>query len=391
MFGFGGRAAPARVATDCVVPVGFFDNTIIFRTLVLYTLFAFDDVLDPYRLRTSLARVVAQPGWNKLGARVRRNTSGDLDHHIFLSYSEERPAIGYDHLDLGDGNLEDHPAASHIPKPSHDSHSTVVSDPDKLVDLYSSPGIPKGLDDYIYSDRPELGLRVVSFKNKTIVVLHWIHRMLLQRPVKRMYLSSPRATCCWPGRVIQAMTASLSRDSETTIAVQQAYQFRPVLKDLNPVGRPFLSNCVSFLVSLMPAKDVTLKPLSHLASSIRHLIKEQGIREQVEAYTSLVREDPANHAPPFFGESGMQLIMFSNWSKSNLFATDLSAAAAKSRSEPLCSSYLQSVQGPCNFNDGIIVVGKDMQGNHWLSGYRAWGLWGLMEEEIARQRTQLMV
>jgi hypothetical protein len=67
--------APQRVPTDLVVPVGFFDDTIIFRTFVLYTLFVFDDVLDPERLHTSLERVVSRPGWNKLGARLRRNVS----------------------------------------------------------------------------------------------------------------------------------------------------------------------------------------------------------------------------------------------------------------------------------------------------------------------------
>lgn len=77
MFGFFSRPpkAPQRVPTDLVVPVGFFDDTIIFRTFVLYTLFVFDDVLDPERLRTSLERVVSRPGWSKLGARLRRNVS----------------------------------------------------------------------------------------------------------------------------------------------------------------------------------------------------------------------------------------------------------------------------------------------------------------------------
>lgn len=65
--------APERVPTDVVVPVGFFDDTIIFRTFVLYTMFVFDDVLDPQRLRSSLERLVNRPGWNKLGARLRRN------------------------------------------------------------------------------------------------------------------------------------------------------------------------------------------------------------------------------------------------------------------------------------------------------------------------------
>ena len=75
MFSFfsGQPQAPQRVPTDLVVPVGFFDDTIIFRTFVLYTLFVFDDVLDPEKLRTSLERVVNRPGWKKLGARLRKN------------------------------------------------------------------------------------------------------------------------------------------------------------------------------------------------------------------------------------------------------------------------------------------------------------------------------
>lgn len=70
---FGQKKAPERVVTDRVVPVGFFDNTILFRTFVMYTLFVFDDVLEPEKLRSSLERVVSRPGWNKMGARLRRS------------------------------------------------------------------------------------------------------------------------------------------------------------------------------------------------------------------------------------------------------------------------------------------------------------------------------
>lgn len=75
MFGFCSRQpkAPERVPTDTVIPVGFYDGTILYRNLIMYTLFVFDDVLDHQRLRTCLERVVSRPGWNKLGARLRRN------------------------------------------------------------------------------------------------------------------------------------------------------------------------------------------------------------------------------------------------------------------------------------------------------------------------------
>ncbi|KAL7785686.1 hypothetical protein V8C43DRAFT_290752 [Trichoderma afarasin] len=481
-FFFNPSKAPQPVPTDKIVPVGFFDDTIIFRTFVLYTLFVFDDVLDPQSLRTSLERVVSRPGWNKLGARLRRNDRGQLEHHIPASFSPDRPAVGFEHVDHGALAVEDHPAGSCIPHAPRNGRPAIVGDPDKLSELIYGQETPRYLDDYIYTDRPQLGLRVVSFKNSTIVVLHWIHlsfdamakksllnawMLMLQgredkipeplapddyilehcgkKPTEphvlaEYHMSKPglvwwvlqncynlvvkkqehRMVCVpaayitklrekalaelsaqapsekWEapflseGDILLAWTtrlaiANLPENSETPIAVQQAYQWRPILKDLIPDKRPFLSNCVGFLVTLVPAKDVLQKPLSYLASQIRRSIKEQGSREQVEAYTSLIRLDPANRAPPFFGSTSMQLLMFSNWQKANMYATDLSAAAVTPRRTPLTPSYVQSVQGPYNFSDGIIVVGKDLEGNYWFSGNRAKGLWGMMEKKMEEE------
>ncbi|PTB37401.1 hypothetical protein M441DRAFT_30547 [Trichoderma asperellum CBS 433.97] len=484
MFGFfsSPATAPQHVPTDLVVPVGFFDDTIIFRTFVLYTLFVFDDVLDPERLRTSLERVVSRPGWNKLGARLRRNDRGELEHHVPAVFSPDRPAVGFDHVDYSALAEEDHPAASCIPRPPCNGRPAVVGDPDDLSELIYGHEVPKTLDDYIYTDRPQLGLRVVSFKNSTIVVLHWIHlafdatakkslldawmlmlqgreneipeplapqeyilercgknptephalaehhvsklglvwwalqnsyNLIVRKKEHRMvcvpaaYLVKLRekalaelaaqATCeksevpflsegdillAWVSRLAMA---NLSEDLEKTVAIQQAFQWRPMLADLIPDKRLFLSNCVGFLSTLMPAKDLLQKPLSYTASQIRRSIKEQSSREQIEAYTSLIRLDPANRAPPFFGNSSMQLLMFSNWQKANMYGTDLSAATVTPRRTPLTPSYVQSVQGPYNFSDGIIIVGKDAGGNYWLSGYRAKGLWGMMEKKMEEE------
>lgn len=64
---------PQRVSTDEVIPVGLFDDTIIFRNFAFYALFNFDSVLAPGLLHDSLGGLINQPGWNKLGARLRRN------------------------------------------------------------------------------------------------------------------------------------------------------------------------------------------------------------------------------------------------------------------------------------------------------------------------------
>jgi hypothetical protein len=78
-------------------------------------------------------------------------------------------------VDLSNWAVEDHPTASHIPRPPRDGQPAIVGDPDDLSELVHGPEVPKRLDDYIYTDRPQLGLHVVSFKNATVVVLHWIH------------------------------------------------------------------------------------------------------------------------------------------------------------------------------------------------------------------------
>ncbi|GJC82664.1 transcriptional regulator sdnM [Colletotrichum liriopes] len=513
MFGFFSNQAkaPQRVPTDRVVPVGFFDDTILFRTFVMYTMFVFDDVLDVLRLRGALESVVGRPGWNKLGARIRRNDRGELEHHIPEAFSTDRPAIGYYHVDLSDTAVGDHPSGSRIPRPPSNGRPAVVGDPGDLYDLVHGPGIPTELNDYLYQDRPELGLRIVSFKNATVIVLYWMHLSFDAVAEKCLFeawtlalqgrdgeILTPLATedyalenvgknpaepyvlidrclsmpglvswvarnvyslaicskehrmVCMPAEYLKRLRekaleeltvaaiaegttvtpflsegdilvawatrlamSNLSKDSERLVSgkhlrrtqvyvnrlaflstlkvvIQQAYQWRSVLKDLIPPDRPFLSNCVGTLVALTTVKELAQRPLSYLASQIRQAVIKQGSREQVEAYASLVRQDPRNKAPPFLGASSMQFISFTNCQKANMFGIDMSAAAVKPRSTPLLPSYVQMLHGPYNFTNGIIIVGKDAKGNYWLSGYGVKGLWEIMERKMATEDVAMM-
>ncbi|OHW92843.1 hypothetical protein CSPAE12_08547 [Colletotrichum incanum] len=490
MFGvFSDQAkAPQRVPTDRVVPVGFFDDTILFRTFVMYTMFVFDDVLDVQRLRVALESVVSRPGWSKLGARIRRNDRGELEHHIPEAFSPDRPAIGFNHVELSDTAVEDHPAGSRIPRPPSDGRPAVVGDPGDLYDLVYGPGIPMELKDYLYQDRPELGLRVVSFKNATVIVLYWMHLSfdavaqkclfeawtlalqgrdgeilnplapedyalenvgknplepyvlvdrrlsmsgLVSWVVRNVYslaiCSKEHRMVCIPAEYLKRLRekalaelaaaanaedttvtpflsegdilvawvtrlamSNLPKDSERLVVIQQAYQWRSVLEDIIPPDRPFLSNCVGTLLTLTSAKELIQRPLSYLASQVRQAVIEQGSREQVEAYASLVRRDPRNKAPPFLGASSMQFISFTNCQKANMFGVDLSAASANPRNTPLLPSYVQILHGPYNFTNGIIIVGKDPKGNYWLSGYGVKGLWESMERKMATEDIVMM-
>lgn len=71
-----GQGAPALVPTDQVIPLHWFEDGVMWKKVIVYTLFVFDDVLDPEKLRTSLEKLVARDGYKKLGARLRRNVRG---------------------------------------------------------------------------------------------------------------------------------------------------------------------------------------------------------------------------------------------------------------------------------------------------------------------------
>ncbi|KAJ0285941.1 hypothetical protein COL940_003220 [Colletotrichum noveboracense] len=181
---------------------------------------------------------------------------------------------------------------------------------------------------------------------------------------------------------LEAQPSSDGKEKPKFMALQQVYEWRRALKDLIPNDRPILSNCVGFVVTLIPAKDLLQKPLSYVASQIRRTLIEQGSREQIEAYTSLIRQDPINKAPPLFGDTSMKLLMFTNWQRARLYETDFSAASVNKLDGPLFPSYIQAVPGPYEFNDGLILFGKDSSGNYWFGGQRAQGQWGMMGRKI---------
>jgi len=64
-------ARPLQIPTDTVVPVHYFDDNAINRSVLLYLTLRFDKVLDPDRLRLALERLMELGEWRKLGARVR--------------------------------------------------------------------------------------------------------------------------------------------------------------------------------------------------------------------------------------------------------------------------------------------------------------------------------
>ncbi|PGH15074.1 hypothetical protein AJ80_05699 [Polytolypa hystricis UAMH7299] len=170
---FGRKPAVEPVVSDRVLPLHFFENSLLVQGNNMAVSLVFDNVLDPEKLRQALEGLVKREGWQRLGGRLRKNASGNIEWHIPTEFTPDRPAITFAHVDHGIPAAE-HPAASRIPQPT--TQPGVVGDPDDLADLAWESGYnPGGIKDYLTSDRPVLGLRVNSFTDKTVVVLQWQH------------------------------------------------------------------------------------------------------------------------------------------------------------------------------------------------------------------------
>ncbi|KAH8889124.1 hypothetical protein GQ53DRAFT_723912 [Thozetella sp. PMI_491] len=475
---------PARVPTDTVQPLRFFDDTIIFRNLILYSMFVFDEVLDVDKLHGGLKRLVAREGWQKLGARMRRNGKGDLEYHIPAAFTLDRPGVAFTHIQHAVA-IADHPLASRLPKPTN--HLAVVGNPDEFTELAMGPGTPSKLSDYLLHDIPQLGLHVISFTDATIVVVHWPHSsfdamgkhallkassLMVQgrddevqtphgggggseavdplgeklglHPPEEHVLAHRRLgmwglvgyilrnlvsfglkgrehrVLCIPGPFVKKLHAEalaerkaegvepaflsesdvltawwikltlshLPQDSEQTIAFQVACDCREVLKgDILPVsdGRPYISNAITLLWTIVPAKDILNKPISATAALIRRSIIEQRTRGQVEAYYAVMRASPKHKPMPIFGEVSMYMQSYSNWAKADLFGLDFGAAVYdgdRDTQRQVRPRYVQNLQMPMSFPEGFFLLGKDTSGNFWWSGYRVQGQWALVEKAL---------
>lgn len=412
---------------------------------------------------------------------------------MLSSFTVQRPAIAYSHVKHETKGSE-HPIASQIPKAS--TQPAIVGDPDKFLDLMRPTGSPLKLNDYVNSDRPQLGLHIVSFADMTLVVLYWPHTLfdamgkkallnawtlmlkgrddeirspygaetdpfvdLGTAPTERHELEAQKMgilgllgfgvrqllsfvyaqenrIVCVPGQFVRRLrdsaitelatarkgmqmqnnfssgnttaegqpflsegdvlcawwtryaVAHLPNNCSQMVVLNNAYDIRKSLSgDLIPEGTSYLSNAIGFINVLLSVKDIKEKPHSYVASHIRNAIMTLGTRSQVEAFFAMLRESRIK-LPPFFGNSNMHMVTFSNWTKANLFELDFSAALVDQGANPARIArprYIQNNQFGLTMPNAFPIIGKDNDGNYWLSGYMNTGHWAKIEELLASE------
>lgn len=69
------RPPPETIPGDRIIPLSFWDDQDYARGMSLDITLTFNDVLDPEKLRGALDTLLQKKGWEKFGARLRKNVS----------------------------------------------------------------------------------------------------------------------------------------------------------------------------------------------------------------------------------------------------------------------------------------------------------------------------
>jgi hypothetical protein len=98
-----------------------------------------------------------------------------LDLHVPAQFSDARPAFVYRTAEW-EGNINDHPVAVKIPRAT-DSPS-IHAFRDDLAPLISDTNVPRTLDDWIYSDDPQLFFEQINFHDATVIMTMFPHHLM---------------------------------------------------------------------------------------------------------------------------------------------------------------------------------------------------------------------
>ncbi|RAL15386.1 uncharacterized protein BO97DRAFT_384479 [Aspergillus homomorphus CBS 101889] len=175
LFGKARPPHPETFPTDTIVPIGFWDGRSYQHSICMEVTYRFDDVLDVERLNHSLTRLLQLGEWHKLGARLRRNDAGQLEYHIPREYTAQRPGFILTSEEFPMKAIE-HPLASKIPTATDTPRVLGVAD--EIVPICHHAQAPRCLDDWIYTDRPQLAIHAASFTDTTILTITFLHTLM---------------------------------------------------------------------------------------------------------------------------------------------------------------------------------------------------------------------
>lgn len=196
------------------------------------------------------------------------------------------------------------------------------------------------------------------------------------------------------GDVLSAWATQIvakTRAKNRPLIVIGAVDIRSRLKSVFKSGSAYVQNTALGTFTLFKAREATEEPLGHIAYKFRRDILEQVTDPQLRTMMRGMRTAPAGTPPPMFGETNSMLVIVSNWTKANfLNIVDFSPALVESfpvnkeSHQPGKMVYQHSflmVSSPMARNV-FNILGKDPNGNYWITGGFPQEWWIKLEEEL---------
>ncbi|KAJ5787607.1 hypothetical protein N7457_002597 [Penicillium paradoxum] len=165
---------PATVPSDEIIPLHFWNTAFCMTGTVLDVSLKFDNVLDLTKLRAALEQLMEIGDWRQLGARLRMNKDGKYEYHIPTQFDASRPAFIMTNAQH-ETSIVDHPLGAKLPQPT--GIPTIFPSPDELSPYLRSADAPTTIDDWLYSDLPQLAIHIITFTDATIITITWIHTL----------------------------------------------------------------------------------------------------------------------------------------------------------------------------------------------------------------------
>lgn len=100
--------------------------------------------------------------------------NGQLEIHIPVTFTHERPAVDFSHETLG-CSVDEHPLGRRLPVATKDPK--LYGPVTEFHEFATRPNPPLTIEDYCNSDLPQIGLHIVSFTDATLVSISWPHVM----------------------------------------------------------------------------------------------------------------------------------------------------------------------------------------------------------------------
>ncbi|KAF2211534.1 hypothetical protein CERZMDRAFT_98418 [Cercospora zeae-maydis SCOH1-5] len=231
--------------------------------------------------------------------------------------------------------------------------------------------------------------------------------------VEGRFLSEGDVISAWRNRIIaQALELKPSKK----IMMLQYYTLYGVSDEL-PAGRAHIGYSIAKMFAMTTVGEMLHQPLGKVALSTREALSKQRPKEQAEAFLSL----PGKHSIMLLGAESQIMLGTSNVSRAGLFRVDFSSAIIPSptipssppitekvdqlsasstkgeKSQVTCSSVEVPTRGTpawahIDFHIGVPfslrnvrpIIGKDADGNWWLSWEMRSSAWIVVERLLAR-------